>query len=274
MSYPYGGENEQVAEIAAEFHIGARTTNNHLLLKRSIGAICEDLGDKDPLDGGAGLQIYEIPASGFWRSSTKLVDLHRRLARVINGSGLFVELFHGMDGAGQDPIRSEIFEDHLRHLRNLSDHGLVWVATFADILKYIHERAVVEVEYLREPTEGTVSDDTEERLGDSKDDEVILLSARVGLRKAFVLERLKKERPGMTLHPLSLSVWRNINREEEGEGEGGKKPQTCNRPIKVLVDGEPVKTVEIENEEGDGSTRFVFEVLPTLTGVRNIEIRC
>lgn len=259
------------------------------MLTRAIEAISEDLGDKDPEEGGPGLQIYEIPASGSWRSSTTtLVDFHRRLSRAIEGSGLFVEAFQGMDGVGKDPIGSDVFVEHLRHLRNQSDHDVVWVAPFADVIKYMHERAAVEVEYLRVHSEGTLSDE-EDEIGAStkngKGEGVTILRAQVGIRKAFVLERLKKEIPRLSLVPLTFSVSRKSStnrgagRGGEEREDGGEEFEECRGPMRVWVDGQPVPTKEgMRVVEGKGKGRnkrkWTFEVMPSLTEVRNIEIRC
>lgn len=251
MSYPYGDRHGGAIDAAAEFHLWARTTSTHLLLWKEIEEGTSRPGSK---------MVYEIPSTGFWRSSTKLSEVHALLNRSIEGSGLFVDMFHGMDGAGYDPIPSSTFIAHLDHLRRQAKKGMVWVATFADVTKYLHERAAVEfydTRHMHPPSPPSSSS--------SSSSSFTIFATRLRLRNAFALQRLTAFRPGLSLHPLTLSVSVRIH--------------CLTSVLRVRVDGEEVKVSSLNEQFGAGkmpsSTRkLTFEVTPSLTSAKLIEIMC
>ena len=129
-AYPYGeGGNETPPEIAARnvvknYFIGARATRIKALTYNPYNFAQSD-------------DDYFKVNSDIIADSASMADFGLQLDKAISAGGWYVPTYHGIEN-GWIITPKNIFENHLNELEKRKED--LWIATFADVLKYHKER--------------------------------------------------------------------------------------------------------------------------------------
>lgn len=127
---PYGTENERVMEYAYEIYPALRN--------RMPEPYLEELNRGSDMNPGISSKEYVQ-----WQRGP-LTDISMETMKswvdtcLAHQNIWLVLVFHGVDGIGWEPRTSEELEEYFGYIKNLEDK--IWVATFADVTKYIRER--------------------------------------------------------------------------------------------------------------------------------------
>lgn len=127
---PYGTENERVMEYAYEIYPALRN--------RMPEPFLDELNRGSDLNPGGSEKEYvqwqrgpltDIPMETM-KSWVDTCLAHQNIWLVL--------VFHGVDGIGWEPRTSAELEEYFNYIKDREDQ--IWVATFADVTKYLKER--------------------------------------------------------------------------------------------------------------------------------------
>jgi len=127
---PYGTENERVMDYAYEIYPALRN--------RMPEPFLEELNRGSDLDPGDSEKEYVQ-----WQRGP-LTDISMETMKswvdtcLVHQNIWLVLVFHGVDGIGWEPRTGSELEEYFSYIKEREDQ--IWVATFADVTKYIRER--------------------------------------------------------------------------------------------------------------------------------------
>jgi len=127
---PYGTENERVMEYAHKIYLALRN--------RMPEPYLEELNRWNTNNPGESNKDYVQ-----WQRGP-LMNINMDVMKswvdtcIANDNIWLVLVFHGVDGIGWEPRTGEELEEYFNYLKEREEQ--LWVATFADVTKYIRER--------------------------------------------------------------------------------------------------------------------------------------
>ena len=124
LAYPYAQHNERVRRIARGLYISARSGSS-------------TVAPPTPVD------LYDVP-SFVPATNTSLSEMNSWVDAALQTGGWMVDMIHGIEGQGWQPIPRERYEAHFDYLAEREDR--LWVATYAEVAKYIREREAAVVD--------------------------------------------------------------------------------------------------------------------------------
>jgi peptidoglycan/xylan/chitin deacetylase (PgdA/CDA1 family) len=166
---PHGIENVRVMEYAGRFIPALR---NRLALPYM-----------DEINRWSRVTIYESGRHYIqWqrgpKSNTSLKVMRSWADSTLKYDNVWLVLtFHGIDGVGYEPVKSEDFRSFIDYLKEHEDK--IWIATFQDVVKYIRERMASSVTQMVE-TGDVVGDRSE--TSETSETEKVAERIVVGLR--------------------------------------------------------------------------------------------
>jgi len=126
FAYPGSRWIPRLSDAVSPFYIGARC--GHWLMESAV-----------PTD------FWHIRSFGPY-TSTPVTTMNGWLDGVIANGGWFIERIHGIEGQGYEPVPASVYAQHFDYIKSREE--VVWVARFADVLKYIRERQSVKIRTL------------------------------------------------------------------------------------------------------------------------------
>ena len=127
---PYGTENERVMDYAFEIYPALRN--------RMPATYMEELNRGSDAEPGTSPREYVQ----WQRGPLTNVPMEKMKAWVdtalVNDNIWLVLVFHGIDGIGWEPRTGEELKEYFAYMKQYEED--LWVATFADVTKYIRER--------------------------------------------------------------------------------------------------------------------------------------
>lgn len=117
LAYPFGAFNDTVIQYSKKYFIGARST---ILGYNSID----------------NFEQYKLKVK-FYTSNTSLGALKSIFNYSVAHNLWIIELFHGVNGIGYQPVNADTLLLHLNHVKAYEDK--TWFATISDVVKYSEE---------------------------------------------------------------------------------------------------------------------------------------
>lgn len=127
---PYGTENEQVMEYAHKIYPALRN--------RMPEPYLEELNRSSNREPGSSDKEYVQWQRGALTNTSMEVMKTWVDTCTVHDNIWLVLVFHGVDGVGWEPKTGEEFEEYFNYMKENEDD--LWIATFADVTKYIRER--------------------------------------------------------------------------------------------------------------------------------------
>jgi len=157
FAYPYAQHDPRVRRIAKSHYISARAG----------GAT---VAPPTPLD------LYDVP-SFVPATKTTLEEMNSWVDAALETGGWMVEMIHGIEGKGWQPIPRERFAAHFDYMAERKDE--LWVATYSEVVKYIRERLPVAVNTKEVQRDRVVLELMNSGLDDAVYDEALTLRLEV-----------------------------------------------------------------------------------------------
>ena len=133
---PYGTEDERVMEYAHEIYPSLRN--------RMPQPYLEELNRSNKNQPGESKKEYVQWQRGPL-TNTGLDEMKEWIDTcLVNDNIWLVLVFHGIDGIGWEPKTGKELEDYFKYIDDREEQ--IWVATFADVTKYIRERKSAKIE--------------------------------------------------------------------------------------------------------------------------------
>jgi peptidoglycan/xylan/chitin deacetylase (PgdA/CDA1 family) len=133
---PYGTEDERVMEYAYKIYPSLRN--------RMPESYLEELNRSSKKQPGESTKEYVQ----WQRGPLSNVSVDEMKAWVdtclVHDNVWLVLVFHGIDGIGWEPRTGKELEDYFKYINDREEQ--IWVATFADVTKYIRERKNANIE--------------------------------------------------------------------------------------------------------------------------------
>lgn len=127
---PYGTENERAMEYMYKIYPALRN--------RMPEPFLEELNRWNKMNPGISKKEYVQWQRGA-TTKTPLPLMKSWVDTVAaNHNNWLVLVFHGVDGIGYEALSHELLEEYFRYIKQKEDD--LWVATFADVTKYMRER--------------------------------------------------------------------------------------------------------------------------------------
>lgn len=127
---PYGTENERVMEYAQQIYPALRN--------RMPAPYLEELNRSSKVEPGKSEKEYVQWQRGPL-SNISLDKMKSWVDTCLAHDNIWLVLvFHGIDGIGWEPSTGEELESYFSYMKKQNDK--LWIATFADVTKYIRER--------------------------------------------------------------------------------------------------------------------------------------
>jgi peptidoglycan/xylan/chitin deacetylase (PgdA/CDA1 family) len=117
LAYPFGTYNDSVIQITKKYYLAARSV---LIGFNSI----------DNIDR------YRLKVK-YYTHDANLKLLNRFVKNSIEKGLWEIELFHGINGQGYEPINSDLLSSHLDYIK--SRESQIWFATVSNVIKYADE---------------------------------------------------------------------------------------------------------------------------------------
>jgi len=147
---PYGTENERVMEFAHQVYPALRN--------RMPEAYLEELNRSSKVNPGESDREYVQWQRGPL-SNVDVAGMKSWVDTCLAHDNIWLVLvFHGVDGIGWEPRTGAELEAYFTYMKQKEPE--LWVATFADVTKYIRERKSTEVRVSREGNELLVNIDS------------------------------------------------------------------------------------------------------------------
>jgi peptidoglycan-N-acetylglucosamine deacetylase len=115
--YPWCKRDKIVDKIVWDYYIGARSSGYW--------------------EGFNPDNLYNIKAIVIY-SYHSAAQLNFEIPNTIRESGWHVEIIHGIDNQGWEPVTYNTYDQHFAYIKENEDH--LWIATFQNVIKYISER--------------------------------------------------------------------------------------------------------------------------------------
>lgn len=133
---PYGTEDERVMEYAHKIYPSLRNSMPEPYL--------EELNRSNKKRPGESKKEYVQWQRGPL-TNTGLDEMKEWVDTCLVHDNIWLVLvFHGVDGVGWEPKTEKELEDYFKYINNRKEQ--IWVATFADVTKYIRERKSTKIE--------------------------------------------------------------------------------------------------------------------------------
>ena len=135
MECPYGTENERVMEYAREVYPALRNRMPETYLDEFNRS-----SDQDP--GASENEYVQWQRGPLTNTSMDMMKSWIDKCRA-NDNIWLVLVFHGVDNFGWEPKTAGELEEYFTYIKEKEND--LWVATFADVTKYIRERKSIEI---------------------------------------------------------------------------------------------------------------------------------
>ncbi|MDN3687773.1 polysaccharide deacetylase family protein [Cyclobacterium jeungdonense] len=133
---PYGTENERVMEYAHEIYPSLRN--------RMPEPYLEELNRSSNINPGESKKEYVQWQRGPL-TNIGLDKMKEWVDTCVSHDNIWLVLvFHGVNGIGWEPRTGKELEDYFEYINDRREQ--IWVATFADVTKYIRERESAKIE--------------------------------------------------------------------------------------------------------------------------------
>lgn len=133
---PYGTENERVMEYAHKVYPALRN--------RMPEPFLQELNRSSKVQPGTSKKEYVQWQRGAL-TSTPLPLMKSWVDTLANHDNIWLVLvFHGVDGIGWEALPHQLLEEYFQYLKKKEEK--LWVATFADVTKYMRERMHAKVD--------------------------------------------------------------------------------------------------------------------------------
>lgn len=155
---PYGTENERVMECMYKIYPALRN--------RMPESFLEELNRWNTMNPGTSKKEYVQWQRGA-TTKTPLPLMKSWVDTVAgNNNNWLVLVFHGVDGIGYEALPGELLKEYFEYIKEKEND--LWVATFADVTKYIRERmhATLNVNETRQKITVTVKHSLDQTLYD------------------------------------------------------------------------------------------------------------
>ena len=127
---PYGTEDERVMEYAHKVYPALRN--------RMPEPFMEELNRSNRNNPGSFSKEYVQWQRGA-TTRTPLPMMKSWIDTTASNENIWLVLvFHGVDGIGWEALTSQLLSEYFNYIKSLEDD--LWIATFADVTKYIRER--------------------------------------------------------------------------------------------------------------------------------------
>ncbi|MDB5047883.1 MAG: polysaccharide deacetylase [Fibrobacteres bacterium] len=126
LAYPYGVHDSVTLALTRRYYIAARVVGSYL-------------------NSAAPGDMYVVEGRG----PEPKMDVHAynsRLRDADSKGAWLVEMYHGIEDEGSEPIRLDWFRQHLGEIK--AQESIVWAAPFVDVAEYIAERQCAQARYL------------------------------------------------------------------------------------------------------------------------------
>jgi peptidoglycan/xylan/chitin deacetylase (PgdA/CDA1 family) len=117
FAYPGGKFNDNIIQIAKKYYLTARS----------------GLGGYNAITSS---DRYRLRAMSY-ESNVKISQLNNIVKRASRVGLWLIEIFHGLDDSGWEPINSNKFAEHLDYIK--SKESITWYATISSVIKYSDE---------------------------------------------------------------------------------------------------------------------------------------
>jgi len=134
FAYPYGQHDERVRRIAGGLYVSSRS-----------GGV--KVAPPTPLD------IHDVP-SFVPVTNTPASEMNSWVDAAVEAGGWTVEMIHGIEAQGWQPIPKERYAEHFDYIAARGDE--LWVAPYGEVARYIREREVAAVETINVNADGVV----------------------------------------------------------------------------------------------------------------------
>ncbi|MDP4195852.1 MAG: polysaccharide deacetylase family protein [Bacteroidota bacterium] len=125
IAYPGSSTNDTAIALAQKYYIAARS-------------------------GGGKSELKNPP--NFWNLNSFILDsnsstelMNHYIDYSLSFKGWCIEMIHGIDSLGHDPINSHKWEEHLKYVKK--NETKIWAGTMKDVVKYIKERQSAKVHF-------------------------------------------------------------------------------------------------------------------------------
>jgi hypothetical protein len=133
---PYGTENERVMEYAHKIYPSLRN--------RMPEPFLEELNRSSNIDPAESTKEYVQWQRGPL-TNIGLDKMKEWVDTSVSHDNIWLVLvFHGINGIGWEPRTGKELEEYFTYINDLKEQ--IWVATFADVTKYIRERKSAKIE--------------------------------------------------------------------------------------------------------------------------------
>jgi peptidoglycan/xylan/chitin deacetylase (PgdA/CDA1 family) len=144
---PYGTENERVMEYTHKVYPASRN--------RMPEPFLEELNRGSRKNPGSSNKEYVQWQRGARTKSTLQMMKSWIDTTAIHDNIWLVLVFHGVDSIGWEAISSELYNEYFQYMKSKEDD--IWIATFADVTKYMRERKNSNIETVGQSRKITVN---------------------------------------------------------------------------------------------------------------------
>jgi peptidoglycan/xylan/chitin deacetylase (PgdA/CDA1 family) len=117
LAYPWTKYNDTVRQITSQYYMSARSAGYP--------------ESKNPQN------FYSLAGTVIWTATTAN-DLNFYMNYCISRGEWFIEMIHGIDAGGWQPVPHTTYYNHFSYIK--ARENIIWVAPVQDIVKYIKER--------------------------------------------------------------------------------------------------------------------------------------
>jgi peptidoglycan/xylan/chitin deacetylase (PgdA/CDA1 family) len=144
---PYGYENERVMQIAYKIYPALRNRMPEPWLKEIDRASRESPGNADK-------DYIQWQRGGTTKTPLPLMKSWVDTAAARNETWL-VLVFHGIDNLGYEALSHTLLDEYFQYIKSKNDK--LWIATFADVTKYMREKEHAEIKTVNKVNRITVT---------------------------------------------------------------------------------------------------------------------
>ncbi|HUX95048.1 MAG TPA: polysaccharide deacetylase family protein [Bacteroidales bacterium] len=130
---PYASKEERVLNNAYKVYPAIRTKISQDFMSIMDEFNTSDLKNPDSLDK----EYAAWQCRAFTRTTLSTMKSWIDTTASYNNIWQII-IFHGVDGIGYEPLSSELLDEYFRYMKSREDD--LWIATYADVAKYIGER--------------------------------------------------------------------------------------------------------------------------------------
>jgi peptidoglycan/xylan/chitin deacetylase (PgdA/CDA1 family) len=132
MAYPFCHEGNDA--IVAKYYLAAR--------------ICDKRFEPADPANFMGLSSFS------WADDVPATSLNNNVESAISKKAWTIYLIHGIDAGGYTPVKSSMLKEHFDFLR--TKESQIWIASFADVARYIRERQTLTLKQVRSTKDSVV----------------------------------------------------------------------------------------------------------------------